>query len=124
MSWLREHLEGQFTARVTLENGRYRASVDELSYSVHVTSLEEAQRRYTRQIIVAGRPEYHIEQFAYLTQRMKEINEGEGTLLDNSILMCTSSLFDGDAHRSRRAAAGCSLRRRLAGGSSSSTPSI
>lgn len=25
--------------------------------------LEEAQRRYTRQIIVAGRPEYHIEQF-------------------------------------------------------------
>ena len=25
--------------------------------------LEEAQRRYTRQIVVAGRPEYHIEQF-------------------------------------------------------------
>ncbi|MFO0603860.1 MAG: Rne/Rng family ribonuclease [Polyangiales bacterium] len=25
--------------------------------------LEEAQRRYTRQIMVAGRPEYHIEQF-------------------------------------------------------------
>jgi hypothetical protein len=29
---------------------------------------------------------------------MKEINEGDGTLLDNSILMLTSSLFDGDAH--------------------------
>jgi hypothetical protein len=29
---------------------------------------------------------------------MKEISEGESTLLDNSILMCTSSLFDGDAH--------------------------
>ena len=42
--------------------------------------------------------QFHIEQFAYLTQRMKEINEGESTLLDNSILMCTSSLFDGDAH--------------------------
>lgn len=42
--------------------------------------------------------QFHIEQFAYLTQRMKEIREGEGTLLDNSILMCTSSLFDGDAH--------------------------
>ena len=42
--------------------------------------------------------QYHIAQFAYLTQRMKDIREGEGTLLDNSILMCTSSLFDGDAH--------------------------
>ena len=29
---------------------------------------------------------------------MKDIGEGETTLLDNSILMCTSSLFDGDAH--------------------------
>ena len=42
--------------------------------------------------------QYHIEQFAYLTQRMKEISEGETTLLDNSILMCASSLFDGDSH--------------------------
>jgi hypothetical protein len=42
--------------------------------------------------------QYHIAQFAYLTQRMKDIKEGEGTLLDNSILMMASSLFDGDAH--------------------------
>ncbi|MEO6004863.1 MAG: DUF1552 domain-containing protein [Opitutus sp.] len=42
--------------------------------------------------------EFHIAQFAYLTQRMKEIKEGEGTMLDNSILMMASSLFDGDAH--------------------------
>ena len=31
--------------------------------------------------------QFHIAQFAYLTQRMKEIHEGDGTLLDNSILM-------------------------------------
>ncbi|MGH9373411.1 MAG: DUF1552 domain-containing protein, partial [Vicinamibacterales bacterium] len=42
--------------------------------------------------------QYHIAQFAYLTKRMKEISEGDSTLLDNSILMLTSSLFDGDAH--------------------------
>ena len=42
--------------------------------------------------------QYHIAQFAYLTQRMKDIKEGETTLLDNSILVCASSLFDGDAH--------------------------
>jgi len=42
--------------------------------------------------------QFHIGQFAYLTQRMKDIKEGDGSLLDHSILMCTSSLFDGDAH--------------------------
>ncbi len=42
--------------------------------------------------------QFHIAQFAYLTQRMKDTAEGETTLLDNSILMCASSLFDGDAH--------------------------
>ncbi len=31
--------------------------------------------------------QFHIAQFAYLTQRMKEIKEGDGSLLDNSILM-------------------------------------
>jgi hypothetical protein len=43
--------------------------------------------------------QYHIEQFAYLLGRMKGINEGEGTLLDNSLLMCCSNLFDGDRHQ-------------------------
>ncbi|HEY8237843.1 MAG TPA: DUF1552 domain-containing protein, partial [Candidatus Limnocylindrales bacterium] len=42
--------------------------------------------------------QFHIEQFAYLTQRMKDIAEGETTLLDNSILMMASNLFDGDLH--------------------------
>jgi uncharacterized protein DUF1552 len=46
--------------------------------------------------------QFHIAQFAYLTRRMKEISEGESTLLDNSILMATSSLFDGDAHSADR----------------------
>jgi hypothetical protein len=46
--------------------------------------------------------QFHMEQFAYLTQRMKDIKEGETSLLDNSILMCASSLFDGDAHSADR----------------------
>ena len=46
--------------------------------------------------------QFHIAQFAYLTKRMKEISEGESTLLDNSILVATSSLFDGDAHSADR----------------------
>jgi hypothetical protein len=46
--------------------------------------------------------QFHVQQFAYLTQRMKEIPEGDGTLLDHSILVATSSLFDGDAHSADR----------------------
>ena len=46
--------------------------------------------------------QFHIAQFAYLTERMKSISEGETTLLDNSILVCTSSLFDGDAHSAEK----------------------
>jgi hypothetical protein len=42
--------------------------------------------------------QFHIAQFAYLTERMKSITEGESSLLDNSILACASSLFDGDLH--------------------------
>jgi hypothetical protein len=46
--------------------------------------------------------QFHVAQFAYLLQRMKEVREGDGSLLDHSILLCTSSLFDGDAHSANR----------------------
>jgi hypothetical protein len=43
--------------------------------------------------------QFHIAQFAYLVERMKQTDDGNGeSLLDHSILMCCSSLFDGDAH--------------------------
>lgn len=42
--------------------------------------------------------QFHIAQFAYLVERMKQIREGEGSLLDHSILMLMSSLYDGDLH--------------------------
>jgi hypothetical protein len=42
--------------------------------------------------------QFHVEQFTYLVQRLKAIDEGGTSLLDNSILMFASSLFDGDAH--------------------------
>ena len=42
--------------------------------------------------------QFHVQQFTYLVQRMKEISEGGQSLLDSSMLMFASSLFDGDAH--------------------------
>lgn len=42
--------------------------------------------------------QYHVRQFTYLVERLKAIDEGGSTLLDNSVVMFASSLFDGDAH--------------------------
>jgi hypothetical protein len=42
--------------------------------------------------------QYHVQQFTYLVERMKQIDEGGTSLLDNSALMFASSLFDGDSH--------------------------
>jgi hypothetical protein len=42
--------------------------------------------------------QFHVEQFGYLIERMKAIDEGGTSLLDNTILMFCSNLFDGDAH--------------------------
>ncbi|BDC53000.1 hypothetical protein F183_A53150 [Bryobacterales bacterium F-183] len=42
--------------------------------------------------------QFHVQQFAYLLDRMKKIDEGGQSMLDSSILMLCSSLFDGDTH--------------------------
>lgn len=42
--------------------------------------------------------QFHLQQFAYLLQRMKEIDEGGQSLLDSSALLLCSNLFDGDSH--------------------------
>jgi hypothetical protein len=41
---------------------------------------------------------WHVEQFAYLLGRLKSVQEGERTLLDNAMVMCGSSLSDGNRH--------------------------
>ena len=42
--------------------------------------------------------QFHVQQFAYLIDRMKKIDEGGQSLLDSSMLMLCSNLFDGDTH--------------------------
>jgi hypothetical protein len=42
--------------------------------------------------------QFHIAQFAYLVDRMKKIDEGGQSLLDNSMMLGGSNLFDGDTH--------------------------
>lgn len=42
--------------------------------------------------------QFHLEQFAYLIKRMKEIDEGGQSLFESVMLMGCSNLFDGDSH--------------------------
>ena len=42
--------------------------------------------------------QYYVEQFAYFIQKMKSVPEGEGTLLDHSMLMYGGAIGDGNRH--------------------------
>jgi hypothetical protein len=41
---------------------------------------------------------WHVAQYAYLLERLRAIPEGEGTLLDNSMILFGSSISDGNRH--------------------------
>jgi hypothetical protein len=42
---------------------------------------------------------WYIEQFAYMLNRLKSIDEGNGSILDNSIVLYGSGMKDGNGHR-------------------------
>jgi hypothetical protein len=41
---------------------------------------------------------FHVEQFSYLLKKLKETRDGEGSLLDHSMILYGSSLADGNSH--------------------------
>ena len=41
---------------------------------------------------------FHVEQYAYLVKRLSEIEEGDGTLLDHSLVSLGSGMGDGRVH--------------------------
>lgn len=61
----------------------------------HHMEKKEALEEYTR--ITA----WHVEQYAYFLQKLKSIKEGDKTLLDNSMVLFTSDLRDGNRHSPR-----------------------
>jgi hypothetical protein len=48
---------------------------------------------------VAAINKLNVDQFAYMVKKMHALREGDGTLLDNCIMMWGSGLEDGDKHR-------------------------
>jgi uncharacterized protein DUF1552 len=41
---------------------------------------------------------WHVEQYAYLLRKLRDMKEGEGSVLDNSMIMFGSALSDGNSH--------------------------
>ena len=48
---------------------------------------------------VAAINKFNVDQYAYMVKKMHSLKEGEGTLLDNCIMMWGSGLEDGNKHR-------------------------
>jgi hypothetical protein len=51
-----------------------------------------------KQAKIAKINRFHIEQFAYLLGRLQSIREGDGTLLDNCMIVYGSGISDGNKH--------------------------
>jgi hypothetical protein len=41
---------------------------------------------------------WHIDQYAYLLRKLRDMKEGEGSVLDNSMILFASALSDGNSH--------------------------
>ena len=71
--------------------------LDGVTSDHHGMSHHKNQPQAIREYTTVSR--WYIEQFAWLLQRMKSIQEGDSTLLDNSIVLYGSGMKDGNGHR-------------------------
>lgn len=62
----------------------------------HDLSHHQREETKLRQYQLINR--WHVEQYAYLLGKLKSMPEGEGTVLDNSMILFGSGLRDGDRH--------------------------
>lgn len=77
-------------------SGRNFSFLEGVSGGHHEISHHEGKGEKIEQYARITR--WHVEQFAGLVARLAAIPEGEGSLLDSTILLCGSSMSDGNAH--------------------------
>lgn len=74
------------------------ASYPELGFSDQHHSQTHHNNNREKVRKVAAITAFNISQFAYMVKKMHSLREGEGTLLDNCIMMWGSGLEDGNKH--------------------------
>lgn len=62
-------------------------------------SLSHHQGDHAKQLKIREINRFHMQQFAYILNRLRSIPEGEGTLLDHSMIAYGGGLADGDRHQ-------------------------
>lgn len=70
--------------------------VDGVRGSHHQISHHKREADALEQLHLINR--WHVEQYAYLLDRLKEIKEGDSNLLDNSMILFGCGFSDGDRH--------------------------
>ena len=60
--------------------------------------LSHHQENADKKARIAKINRFHMEQFAYFLNKMSSIKEGDGTLLDNSMIVYGSAISDGNKH--------------------------
>ncbi|WP_437188434.1 DUF1552 domain-containing protein [Planctomicrobium sp. SH668] len=80
-------------------SGRNFSFVDEVRSSHHEMSHHEGKEDKIDQYKRIVR--WHVGQLGYLCERMKGIDEGNGTLLDHSMILMGCGMSDGNAHDPR-----------------------
>ena len=78
------------------QTGRNFAFIDGVKGSFHGISHHRNEANRLQQYEKIGT--WHVEQVAYLIERMRSLSEGDSTLLDNSMVMFGSTLRDGNSH--------------------------
>ena len=72
------------------------AFVDGVSGAHHSLSHHENKAENLRQYQLINR--WHIEQYAYLLRKLRDMKEGESTVLDNSMILFGAGIRDGNKH--------------------------
>jgi len=94
--WTDSTRVGTFMFGNSVSGRNFRGTIDGVSGGHHEISHHKNEKHNTEQYQKINR--WHVEQLAYLMDRMSSIREGESTLLDNSMLMMGSGMSDGNAH--------------------------
>ncbi len=79
-------------------NAGSNRSYPEISVSEGHHELSHHGKSEHKQENIAKINRFQIERFAYLLARLKQVSEGNGTLLDNCMLVYGSGISDGDRH--------------------------
>jgi hypothetical protein len=80
----------------SVSNKNFSQLIDGVSAGHHENSHHQNDASKIEQYSKINR--WHVEQFVYLCERMRNIREGERTLLDNTMMVFGSGLSDGNAH--------------------------